>query len=340
MSLSTTPKVSITLPVYNGEKFLKETIESLLGQDFTDFELILCDNASTDRTAEICQEYADRDPRVVYYRNSHNIGMTANFNKAIDLARGEYIKIATHDDLIAPNFLSACVEVLDRDPSLILCHTDSKVIDGAGQVTTGLNGKIEACVQFMNSPSLPEMNSPKAWVRFYAHTCKALTWTQEFGLIRHDIFYKAGKWGAFFANDKVLVANLALLGRFYTIHQPLFFYRRHEGQSINMGRSKHIYALWFSPDDTGKLIFPSWRILHEYWKGIQQARLNPIDKALCILCLIPAAIKDIVGLTEDIVVALIQILDRLLRSVTQLIKGRKIKSPQTPLFGRIPRLGS
>jgi glycosyltransferase involved in cell wall biosynthesis len=336
MSLSKVPKVSVVLPVYNGENFLAAAIDSILAQDFTDFELVIADNASTDHTAEICQRYANVDARVRYERNQHNIGMTGNFNKVIALARGEYIKIATHDDIIAPDFLQACVAVLDQCPDIILCYTDSKCIDASGQVIPARKGT--AASWFMNSPALPEMSSPKAWVRFYGHTCKARTWTQEFGLIRRDILGKAGKWGAFYANDKVLVANLALLGRFHTIERPLFFYRRHQGQSINLGRTKHLYALWFNPDDTGKLIFPSWRILQEYWKGIHNTPLTPLDQTLCVLCLLPAAGKDIIGLTEDLVVAAIQIIEQQLRRLMRRGKNHLKQADSPPLFGRIPRL--
>jgi glycosyltransferase involved in cell wall biosynthesis len=336
MSSSTVPKVSVVLPVYNGDNFLVQTLDAILAQEFTDFELVICDNASTDQTSAICRRYVDLDARVTYHRNSHNIGMTGNFNKVIALAQGEYIKIAAHDDMIAPEFLKACVAVLDQHPDIILCYTDSKCIDANGQVISGRNGTSAAW--FMNSPALPEMSSHQAWVRFYAHTCKARTWTQEFGLIRRDILNKAGQWGAFYANDKVLVANLALLGRFHTIERPLFFYRRHDGQSINLGRTKHLYALWFNPNDTGKLIFPSWRILREYWHGIQNTPLTPVDQLLCILCLLPAGGKDIVGLIEDLVVAMIQIADRQLRRFTRHHSSSTAKADTSPLFGRIPRL--
>ena len=74
------PRVSIGLPIYNGERrFMSEAIESVLAQTFTDFELIICDNASTDRTPEICQQYARRDKRIKYYRNEKNIGILVNF---------------------------------------------------------------------------------------------------------------------------------------------------------------------------------------------------------------------------------------------------------------------
>src|SRR4051794_3298661 len=93
------PKLSIGLPVYNGENFLAHAVDSILAQDFRDFELIISDNASTDRTAEICRGYAESDPRVRYVRFETNQGGSRNFCYVFELARGEYFKWAAHDDV-------------------------------------------------------------------------------------------------------------------------------------------------------------------------------------------------------------------------------------------------
>ena len=79
------PRVSIGLPVCNGENYLKQALDSIMAQTYTDFELIISDNASTDRTAQICKEYANRDPRIRYYRNEKNLGAARNFNYVFEL---------------------------------------------------------------------------------------------------------------------------------------------------------------------------------------------------------------------------------------------------------------
>ncbi len=127
-----TPRVSVGLAVYNGENYLREAIDSILAQTFTDFELILSDNASTDKTQEICLEYAAKDKRIRYYRNDQNIGGIRNQIRTVELSRGEYYKLAAHDDVCAPDFLEKCVEVLDRDPSVVLCYPKTKIIDENG----------------------------------------------------------------------------------------------------------------------------------------------------------------------------------------------------------------
>src|SRR5919112_5909956 len=102
------PRVTIGLPVYNGERFLEQALDGLLAQTFTDFELIISDNASTDRTPEICQAYAARDSRIRYVRQPENIGAGPNHNILVPMARGEYFKWASHDDLYDPDLVAKC----------------------------------------------------------------------------------------------------------------------------------------------------------------------------------------------------------------------------------------
>ena len=109
------PQVSIGMPVFNGEKFICEALDSLLAQTFTDFELIISDNASTDGTEAICGEYAAKDSRIRYVRQAENLGPAANFKYVLDVAVGEYFMWAAADDLWAPNFIDKCRHMLIND---------------------------------------------------------------------------------------------------------------------------------------------------------------------------------------------------------------------------------
>jgi glycosyltransferase involved in cell wall biosynthesis len=117
-----TPRVSVGMPVYNGQEYLREAIQSILTQSFYDLELIVCDNASTDRTAAICREIAAGDSRLRYYANPTNVGVTENYNKAFALSRGEYFKWASSNDYCAERFIERCVDVLDRRSDAVLCY--------------------------------------------------------------------------------------------------------------------------------------------------------------------------------------------------------------------------
>lgn len=131
--LGRSPKVSIGLPVFNGEQFLREAIDSILNQTFTDFELIICDNCSTDSTREICQDYQSKDPRIRYYRNEVNLGGANNANLTFQLSVGEYFRWAAYDDICSPQLLEKCVEVLDNNPSVVLSYGQTIKIDGRGE---------------------------------------------------------------------------------------------------------------------------------------------------------------------------------------------------------------
>ncbi len=124
-------RVSVCIPCYNHAHFLAQAIESVLAQTFTDFELVVVDNCSTDRTAELVAGYAARDQRVRYLCNETNVGARENLNRCLQAARGAYVKILCADDLLAPNSLNASVPLLDESPSLVLVTHGRQYTDEA-----------------------------------------------------------------------------------------------------------------------------------------------------------------------------------------------------------------
>lgn len=269
------PRVSIGLPVYNGENYLEAALVSLLSQTFTDFELIINDNASTDRTQEICHTYATQDARIRTYRSEINRGAAWNFNRVFHLARGEYFKWAAHDDLIKPTFLQECVRVLDDDPAVILCFCYADVIDATGKVVTTV---------------VPELatNSPDAYKRYRDLILNWHGCLDVFGLMRTDILRQTPLIGSYAVSDRVLLADLGLRGRFHHIAQPLFTSRVHTAQSsqvhLHSGTDKidlHDYTAWFDAAKTNKIVFPQWRLLLNYARAAQQTNLPFTTRVLC-----------------------------------------------------------
>lgn len=128
------PLVSIGMPVYNGERFIAQALDSLLAQEYQNIELIISDNASTDRTAEICQQYLRRDRRIQYYQNETNLGSIANFNRVLGLSSGEYFMWAAYDDVWLPTFVSSAVQLLSNAPDATLASCISAAIDENGNV--------------------------------------------------------------------------------------------------------------------------------------------------------------------------------------------------------------
>jgi glycosyltransferase involved in cell wall biosynthesis len=144
MNLSHKPRLSTGLPVHNGERFLAQAIESLVGQTFADFRLIISDNASTDRTPEICRAYEKSDPRIFYHRGAGNRGPAWNFNHVVHLADGEYFKWAAYDDVCAPELVERCIHVLDHRSPVVLCYTKSYIIDEHGTVLSAYDNPVNA----------------------------------------------------------------------------------------------------------------------------------------------------------------------------------------------------
>lgn len=261
--------VSIGLPVYNGEPYLIEAIQSILNQTYRHFELIICDNASTDRTAEVCQDFAARDARIRYFRNVRNLGAARNFNLTVDKASGVYFKWSPADDCIAPEFLSRSVEVLDKDPGVVLCQSQLKVIDE-------YRNEIRAV------PYPPgHASSVVPWRRFRDIIRHDRLDCEIFGLIRMSVLRRTRLLQSYIASDRMLRAELALLGRFCILPEELFFNRDHPGRSVRAYPAFHLRAGWFDPERANRKVFPHWRLLYEYGRAVARAPVSAWQRTCC-----------------------------------------------------------
>jgi glycosyltransferase involved in cell wall biosynthesis len=267
------PMISIGVPVYNGENYLAATLDSILAQSFSDFELIVSDNASTDGTEDVCRNYQARDTRIRYYRNPRNLGAAKNHNQVFELSSGKYFKWASHDDVLAPNFLSQCVSVLEQDPSVVLCHSKITLIDDFSKRT----------VPVYESAALSASSSPSE--RFGAVILHDRVCADIYGVIRSHALRKTSLIAPYVGSDRTLRAELALLGRFYEVPEYLFFLRDHAGRSVRSMPSHHQRVAWFDPDRVGRKVFPHWRILLEYWKTVQRAAVTSGQRFRCCLYL-------------------------------------------------------
>jgi glycosyltransferase involved in cell wall biosynthesis len=134
VTVSREPLVSIGLPVRNGERHLGEAVRSVLDQEYVHLELVISDNASDDGTEEICRQFARSDSRVRYHRQPQDVGLVANFNAVLHLARGPYFKWMGDDDWLTPTYVTRCVDVLEDDATLILVTTQQAHVNPDGAV--------------------------------------------------------------------------------------------------------------------------------------------------------------------------------------------------------------
>ncbi len=263
------PRVSIGLPVYNGENYLEDAINSVLAQTFTDFELIISDNASTDRTSEICQAYAEKDTRIHYYRAGKNVGAAWNFNHVFELSTGEYFKWIAHDDLVAPDYLSECIEVLDNDDSIILCNSRVEFINEYGDVTADY-------IMKQNNVNSRKPQDRFGYLIYFHHFC-----FDVFGLIRSDALRRTGLIKSYPGSDRALLAELSLIGRFYEIPQFLFLHREHEERSTRAYSNLQLRSGWFDTSKEGKITLPRWRIFFEYLISVNHFSLGMYERGCC-----------------------------------------------------------
>lgn len=258
--MNKTPRLSIGLPVFNGERHLAAALGSLLDQSFADFELIVCDNASTDATAEICEAFAAADARIRYQRQPRNLGAAANYNRCVALARGEYFKWAAHDDVCLPGFLERCVALLDAEPWSVLAHCHSLAIDEGGRVIGRYDGEVEATDARPSARFWRMISTP--------HYCIPV-----FGVMRLTVLRATPMHGEYVGADRNLLAELALHGQIRLVSEPLFQRRHHAGSSITKFRDERERIAWFNPALAGQGGRPTWRRWREYRASIARVPL-------------------------------------------------------------------
>ena len=254
------PRVSVGLPVYNGERFLEETLGSLLAQTYTDFELIISDNASTDRTEEICRIYAAKDKRVRYYRNAKNIGADRNFNRVFELSTGDYFKWASADDLCQPEHLARCLEVLDNDDTIVLAYPKTRFIDESGKALD------------LNDPGW-DLRSEAAHERL-RYVIRAGHWVNpHYGLIRAEALSKTRLMPNYPGGDYGLLAELSLRGKFVEIPEHLFFRRIHPAAS-SQNAMNLAWTMEFHTGDRGRICLPFWHLSIDHFITIIKSELS------------------------------------------------------------------
>lgn len=263
----TLPRVSICLPIYNGERHVRETIGSVLGQTFDDFELVISDNASTDSTPRICEGIALADSRVKYTRAARNRGLAWNFNQAFALARGHYVLWIGHDDLLAPDYVRTCVDALDRDPQAALCFANVNYID--------LHGNLIQRVELSN-PGASDSRAERFASILDDPRCDPVC-----GLIRRDFLLRTGLHRGYADSDRVLLAELGFQGRFLHLPDFLFSRRVHQQQATTQFPDRWDRTLVFDPAKAGTAINPWWSEALDLLGTIRRARLPRDERLRC-----------------------------------------------------------
>jgi glycosyltransferase involved in cell wall biosynthesis len=263
------PKVTIAVPVFNGDNYLAETLDSVLSQTFQNFEVVIADNGSTDGTEKICRDYAARDPRIQIHRSEVNLGVTRNFIRVVGFSSAEYFMYLAHDDKLAPSFLEQCVAVLDTHPDVVLCYPKAIEIDTQGNA-------LYKKEQFLDA------DCPRPHKRFRQmirmdHNCES-----QFGLIRADVLKKTVIFAPIPDGDRIMLAELSLYGKYYRVSDYLFLHREHADRTLNVYPTRFDrLPMYLVPQQAGKLILPHFAEFFEYLRCIRRVPLKFAERLAC-----------------------------------------------------------
>lgn len=270
------PLVSIGLPVYNGDESVERAIKSILAQDFQDFELIIADNASTDSTATICQDYAQKDKRIRYVRNEKNIGVGPNHNLTFHLSRGKYFQWSAHDVECLPGMIRKCVDVLENaPPTVVLAYPRCAFVDAQGNPA----GMIQHPIASKNP-------SPR---RRLITALRYLWLVSEFyGLSVSSALRKTRLFDSFPASDYVLIGEMAMLGEIWELSEVLL--KRNMGTDHGAAayyNDRKGWSEWIDPNTAHQTMLPiisyKHRVALEYIRSAWRLPLRPKDKLQCMV---------------------------------------------------------
>lgn len=274
-----TPRLSIGLPVYNGEEYLARSLDSILGQGFGDFELLISSNASTDGTDDICRAYVRQDRRVRFIRQPRNLGAVGNDTFVLDAARCELFKWASDDDLWAGTLLERCIALLDAHPDAVLAHAWTAAIDARDEL-----------LQALEYPLATDAAQPSERFRsmlFDGDDLPGAIRSDDFyGVIRTDAVRRVRPHDSYYHADHVFMAELALHGRFVQDPDWLYFRRHHAGRAAVEHPTVRGWCSSLDPRRADPWRHPTARLVAEYPLGylraIRHAPIPAAEKARCM----------------------------------------------------------
>ncbi|BAC90133.1 glycosyltransferase family 2 protein [Gloeobacter violaceus] len=285
------PRVTIGIPVYNGADYLEQALESVIHQTFTDLDILIFDNGSTDRTPAICHAYAKHDRRIRLYRSDKNLGAAYSQSEVVRLSNSEYFKWAHHDDVCAPALIERCVEVLDREPGVVVCYASTCFIDAQGHPIKDDRVHFDCHSQHSHTRFRHVLHC------FYRQSAFS---NPLFGLMRTAALKQTRLIASYPSSDRVMLAELALYGEYYELPERLFFRRDHPQRSVLAHRTIREVDKWFNPNQKDRILPVNWVWLGEYLKSVHRARMNAFERLACYMHMCEWSLWNGKGLVRDL----------------------------------------
>lgn len=269
MTIQNQSLVSIGLPVYNEVKWIRRALDSWLAQDYSNFELIVADNASTDGTAEICREYSGRDARIRLIENPHNIGTIRNHKLVFELSRGKYFIWAGGHDHAHPAFIGKTISVLNDDDTVAMCAVRSEFRDENDMCWRTTSGGLD----------LRGLPPQERFKNLIAHaTTGGGTANIFYALYRRDILSSILDFKKTIGADVILLSQIALLGDVVQL-DDILYYRfapvRREGTQRTQRQIKYIVGGEEFQVDS---IMPYIGMLFGYMQVIEESNLPAVNR--------------------------------------------------------------
>jgi len=271
-------KVSIGIPVYNGDRYISLALDSILAQTYCDFEVVVSDNASLDGTEEICRKYASMDSRIRYYRQNENRGAPWNFNHVFHLSDGDYFRWHCADDLIRPGMLASCVEVLDRYEDVVLCYPRVLLIDEMGAELGEYHNGLD-------------LSQDRAFDRYFMLYKNLQLCNVQYGLMRSNVLRKTLLMRDFLGSDEVFLGELSLYGKFREIPKNELLIRMHPKASSSM-RTIEELQIFYNPKRKKKAHLRLLRHINEKFRTVGRSPISLFQKILIFGGIIAEAISN------------------------------------------------
>jgi glycosyltransferase involved in cell wall biosynthesis len=274
------PLVSIGLPVYNGGERIAGALDSILRQSFTDFEVVIVDNASTDDTGAICQDYARKDRRIRYFRNAANIGVNPNHDRVFAQARGKYFAWFADDVEYAPDAVGRCVAEIERASATppVLVHPRCQIIRDGRPLPPTEQKSISS-------------SSARPWRRLAAVLSNVGLVNQLYGLIRAEALRQTRLNGLYASSDYVLLAELAMQGEIREIPEVLIRRRIDSNRgTAAVHRDLQAWKAWLGAAGRRSLadVLPyRERLAFEYLRAAWHIPISAVDKCMCVASILP-----------------------------------------------------
>jgi len=231
--------ITIGIPVFNGENFIEKCINSVLNQTFKDFELLISDNASTDKTFEICKKFEASDKRIKYFRQSNNIGALNNFHYLLKESRGDYFAFLAVDNYYQNNYLKKCISILEISKNIVGVMGKVKIDEGY-QDSFSKEKKMLKKLGLSYRP-LQEIFIEGDYDTRIKICLRKIPWQLFYSLFRTEELRKSFSDEFFVGSDATLLLNIVKFGEIKTINDTTFFSYPHGESSKGMMRASIKY---------------------------------------------------------------------------------------------------